>query len=86
MIEFIDKTNEQDGTPISREKMMALQGFVATTTNISADGKTIVETNKAGHTLTTTISENEIVEKFVGEKTITKTTTIANGNFTEVVS
>ena len=32
MVEFIDKTTEQAGTPINRKNLMAMQGFVATET------------------------------------------------------
>ena len=32
MIEFIDKTSEQAGTPINRENLMAMQGFIKTKT------------------------------------------------------
>lgn len=85
MREFID--NE---TPLNRDNMMALQGFDNAETNI--DENVIVQTTDSG-TLTTTITENEdgsveIVEVFVGEKTITKTTTInADGDvISEVLS
>lgn len=83
MIEFIDKTSEQSGTPINRENLMALQGFENNNISIEENGNvtTITETNNDGHTLTTVVTENAdgsttIVETFVGEKTITKTTTI----------
>lgn len=83
MIDFIDKTSEQNGTPINRENLMALQGFENHDVNIVENGNTttITETNNDGHTLTTVVTENTdgsttIVETFVGEKTITKTTTI----------
>jgi hypothetical protein len=83
MIEFIDKTSVNDGTPLNRANLMALQGFDTVQTQISenADGTiTIVETSRDG-IKTTQISAdgNTITEEFVGEKTITKTTTI-NGN------
>jgi hypothetical protein len=86
MKEFIDETSVSDGTPINRANLMALQGFQAKTTIVSADGKTIVETNGDGHTLTTTITDTQIVEVFVGEKTITKTTNISSGKYMEVIS
>ena len=73
MREFIDNK-----TALNRENMMALQGFDNIETNI--DENVIVQNTDSG-TLTTTINENEdgsveIVEVFVGEKTITKKTTI----------
>lgn len=86
MKEFIDETSTVNGTPINRASLMALQGFQAKTTTISEDGKTIIETNSDGHTLTTVISDTRIIETFVGNKTITKTTDIVSGRYTEVVS
>lgn len=87
LIDFIDKTSEQDGTPINRENLMAIQGFQANTTKFNADGS-ITETNAEGHTLTTTFNDGgSITETFVGEKKITKTTTFnADGNISEVIS
>lgn len=88
MVEFIDKTSEQDGTEINRLNMMAVQGFISKTTVVNADGS-IVETNSKGETLTTTIDkENKtITEVFSGEKIITKTTTINDdGSISEVIS
>ena len=86
MIEFIDKTEETNGTKINRKNLMAMQGFVGMTTVFNSDGS-IVETNADGHTLTTVFNENVITETFVGEKTITKTTTFnADGSITEVIS
>lgn len=95
MIDFIDKTSEQSGTPLNRENMMAIQGFINSniTINKSDNVTVITNTNAQGHTTTTTITVNEdksitVVEVFVGEKTITKTTTInaAVNNISEVVS
>ena len=87
MIEFIDKTTEQSGTPINRENLMALQGFIGVKTQILDDG-TIIETNSKGQTKTTTFEENgNIKEVFIGEKTITKTTIFnADGSIDEVIS
>lgn len=86
MIDFIDKTSEQSGTPLNRENMMAIQGFEAKRTVFNADGS-ITETNSKGETLTTTFpDENTVIETFVGEKTITKTTTFNDdGSITEVI-
>ena len=87
MIEFIDKTSEQSGTPINRENLMAMQGFIAKITVFNEDGS-ITETNSKDETLTTVFNEDgSITETFVGEKTITKTTTFnEDGSITEVVS
>ena len=87
MIEFIDKTSEQNGTPINRENLMAIQGFQAKNTVFNDDGS-IMETNEDGHTLTTVFnSDNSITETFTGEKTITKTTNFNDdGSISEVIS
>ena len=87
MIDFIDKTSEQNGTPINRENLMAMQGFQAKTTVFNNDGS-ITETNEDGHTLTTVFnSDNSITETFTGEKTITKTTNFNDdGSISEVIS
>ena len=88
MIDFIDKTSEQNGTPINRENLMAIQGFVAQTTTFNSDGS-ITQTNSAGHTLKTKFNnDGTITEEFNGEKLkITKTTKFnADGSITEVIS
>lgn len=87
MIDFIDKTTEQNGTPINRENLMAIQGFIANNTVFNNDGS-ITETNSKNETLTTVFNENgSITETFVGEKTITKTTTFnSDGSISEVIS
>lgn len=87
MIEFIDKTSEQSGTPINRENLMAMQDFIAKDTVFNADGS-ITETNSKGETLTTTFNaDGSITETFAGEKTITKTTTFnADNSISEVIS
>lgn len=87
MIEFIDKTEENSGTPLNRSNMMALQGFISCKIVFNEDGS-IVETNSIGQTKTTVFKEDgTIVETFVGEKTITKTTTFNDdGSVTEVIS
>lgn len=87
MIEFIDKTNEQNGTPVNRENFMALQGFIANDTLFNLDGS-ITETNSKNETLQTIFnSDGSITEIFTGEKIITKTTFFNNdGSITEVLS
>lgn len=86
MIEFIDKTTTQSGTPINRANLMAIQGFIAKTTVFNADGS-VTETNGKGETLTTVFNaDGSITETFVGSKTIVKTTSFDdNGNITEVI-
>lgn len=87
MIEFIDKTSEQDGTPVNRENLMAIQGFIANNTVFNADGS-ITETNSKGEVLTTVFNEDGgITEIFMGEKTITKTTIFnSDSSISEVIS
>lgn len=87
MIEFIDETSEQLGTEFSRENMMAIQDFIAKDTIFNSDGS-ITETNSKGETLTTTFNDDgTITQKFVGKKTITKTTIFnTNGGISEVIS
>lgn len=86
MIDFIDKTSEQNGTPINRANLMAIQGFCANT--VVWDFNTVTETSSAGDTLKTTFEEGKITQVFTGkDKTITKTRTIEeNGNYSEVLS
>ena len=82
MVEFIDKTNEQDGTPINRENLMAIQGFVSSTVIFNQDGS-MTETNEKNETLTTYPWElgEKIMQRIVfqGERTITILRTIHNG-------
>lgn len=87
MIDFIDKTNDENGTTINRENLMAIQGFIANNIVFSADGN-IIETNGKGETLTTIFNDDgTITQKFVGKKTITKTTIFnADGSISEVIS
>ena len=87
MLEFVDKTATQKGTPINRANLMAIQGFEAKTTVFNSNGS-ITETNGKGETLTTTFnSDGSITEKFVGSKTITKKTSFnADGTISEVIS
>lgn len=90
MIEFIDKSSVNDGTPLNRANLMAMQGFMAQTTRfIESGGKivSIVETNSNGEIKTTTFNDDgSITEVFEGEKTITKTTTFSENTIIEVIS
>lgn len=87
MKEFIDKTSVNEGTPINRANLMAVQGFIGLKVDYNEDGS-IVETNSSGETLTTIKNEDgSYTQKFVGEKTITKTIKFNNdGTITEVIS
>lgn len=83
----ITGTVTEDGTPLNRANLMALQGFQAQTTTFNTDGS-ITTTNAAGQTLTVTFNaDGSITEKFVGEKTITKKIIFnADGSVSEVIS
>lgn len=87
MQEFIDETSEKQGTPISRKNLMAIQGFINQNTTVNADGS-IVQVNSDGQRLTTKFNDDgSITETFVGEKTITKTTSFGlDGSISEVIS
>lgn len=87
MQEFIDETTEKQGTPINRKNLMSIQGFTNQNTTFNADGS-VVQVNSDGQTLTTIFNEDgSITETFVGEKTITKTTSFGlDGSITEVIS
>lgn len=85
MIDFVDKTDEQNGTPINRNNLMAMQGFENRELIISGDG-VLTELNTNGEKLILTFG-NSVEEKFIGEKTITKTTSIfSNGAGKEILS
>lgn len=87
MVDFKDKTSEQNGTPINRENLMAIQGFIENHIVFNDDGS-ITETNGKNEILTTVFNaDGSITETFVGEKTITKTTTFNEDNsISEVIS
>lgn len=85
MKEFIDKTDQQNGTPLNRSNMMAIQGFIGKTIEFLEDGS-ILETNSNGETKTTELmSDGSIVETFVGEKTISKKATFESNKIVEVL-
>lgn len=74
------------GTPINRDALMAIQGFVAKTTLFDEDDGSITETNADGHTNTISFNKGCIAEVFVGEKTITKKTIFnEDDSITEVI-
>lgn len=86
MIDFIDKTSEQNGTPINRENLMAIQGIIGMTTEKQADGS-ILQTNAKGQTLLIVKNaDGSITQTFTGDKVITKTITINGNTISEVIS
>ena len=84
MIDFIDTTSEQSGTPINRENLMGVQGYSAET--VVFGNNIIVKTNSKGEKETITFSDNQIIKKFVGEKTITQTITFTQTGYTKELS
>ena len=83
MIEFIDETSEKLGTEFSLENMMAIQGYQNEDVTF---GDTITKTNDNGETETITFAGNQIIKKFVGEKTITQTITFTNNGYKKELS
>lgn len=84
MRDFIDKTSEQNGTPINRDYLMAIQGFDAKITVFNDDS--ITETYKNGHTLSTTFnSDGSVTETFIGDKIITKKIIFKQNEIEEVL-
>lgn len=65
----------EDGTPINRELLMAMQGFIGMTTIFEDDGS-ITETNSKGEVMKTIFnSDGSIIERFISNgRTIAKTT------------
>lgn len=91
--DFIDKASGVTGTPINRENLMAIQGFISTKTlpptkNELGEEQIIQINTETNEQLITTFKLNgQIEEKFIGQKTITKTTTFNDdGSITEVIS
>lgn len=80
MIEFIDKTSEQSGTPINRENMMGIQGFI--NENINVSEKTIIKTQNGQKTTTTfNAGVTNVTEVLEGTKRITKTIKLTNNGW-----
>lgn len=89
----LDDGAEVEGTPINRENLMAMQGFVAThtdppTTNELGEEQIIQTNTETNEQLVTTFKLNgQIEDKFIGTKTIIKTTTFnSDGSISEVIS
>jgi hypothetical protein len=86
MQEFVDETAEKAWTPINRKTMMATQGFINQRTYM--EGNEITQINSDGYVMKTILNpDGSITEKFIGEKTITKTTTFkSDGSIVEALS
>lgn len=89
MINWVDKVEGvTEGTRVNRHRLMAMQGFEASTTAFNTDG-TIDETFGDGVVKTTFNSDGSITEKFTATdgKVITKTTKfLSDGSIQEVIS
>ena len=83
MIEFIDETSEKLGTEFSRENMMAIQGYQNEDVTF---GDTITKINDKGETETITFWGNQIIKRFVGEKTVNQTITFNENGYTRRLS
>ena len=83
MIEFIDETSEKLGTEFSRENMMAIQGYQNEDVTF---GDTITKINDKGETETITFLENQIIKRFIGEKTVNQTITFNENGYTRRLS
>ena len=87
MIEFIDKTETQSGTPINRKNLLAMQGFLSQEIVFRESDGAIVITNADGQVHTIIFNDDgTITEIFSGEKTITKTTKFEGNKIVEVIS
>lgn len=87
MIEFIDKTEMQSGTPVNRKNLLAMQGFLSQEIVFRESDGAILITNEDGQVHTIIFNDDgTITETFSGEKTITKTTRFEGNNIVEVIS
>ena len=86
MKEFIDKVSGVDGTKVNRANLMAAQGFAQFTyyrTNSGIEIEYEFDNGTANpdiETLEVSIENGQIIESYMGDKTITMITTpTANG-------
>jgi len=84
MYDFTDKSETNEGTPLDRYAMLAVQGFIPKT--ITFEGDKIIEENEKGQKLTTTFDGNVITETFDGEKKASKITTLSGNTIIEDVN
>lgn len=83
MVDWIDETSENEGTPANRKNLMGMQGYIKENVTF---GNTITKTNADGQTETITFQGNKIIKKFVGERTITQTITFGNNSYVKELS
>lgn len=87
-LKYAPGTLTQEGTPINRRLLMAIQGFIGNNIVFNSDGS-ITETNADGDMRNTIFNKDgSITETFIsGSQSITKTTTFnADGSISEVIS
>ena len=85
MIDFIDKTEEQLGTPINRKNMMGIQGFADRSIIFEEDGS-VTEEFENGEKLNTKVTNfSDITQTFYGQKNITKNLFIVGNGIQEEV-
>lgn len=79
MIDFIDKTSEQDGTPLNRYTMMNMQGFVACSLVPDAGKLKIVYNDGSMTTIESDLTAQTVTETYYGlNKTISQTINISS--------
>lgn len=91
MIEFIDETATENGTPINRANLMAIQGFIGSATTFKPNAKDdagvdhdVKQVNSKGEKLYIDFNSNGTITKtLVGEKTIKHTTSFIDGGVVE---
>ena len=88
MIEFIDKTDETNGTPLNRANMMAIQGFQNKIITFHTNGNITEQTPDGSEMYIIEFnSDGSIHEVFSGKSHIDKTTIFnLDGSITEVLS
>lgn len=85
MIDFIDKTEEQSGTPINRKNMMGIQGFTNKSIIFEDDGS-VTEEFENGEKLNTKVNNfADITQTFFGQKNITKDLFVVGNSIREEV-
>lgn len=79
MVDWIDQTPNENGTPVNRKNLMGMQSYIHEDVVF---GDTITKTNGDGNVETITFKDNQIIKTFVGEKTITQTITFTEQGYT----
>lgn len=72
MIDFTDKTATQNGTPLNRKNLMAIQGFQTKTTEFSSNGSVVEKYQNGGEKTTKFNPDGSVTVTFTNQKTVTK--------------